>query len=106
MGLGLNDMCLKNYVRCAYDHASFQRRKAQQENTCHGRIIYQSDCNKVRWLAKKKGPSKEFCENNFPNSFKVLVFGQVNILSNLHGFKRFIVSRIDYNIHVYLQPII
>ena len=84
MGLGLNDMGLKIYVKCAYDHASFQRRKTLQENTCHGRIIYQSDGNlKTGDKAKENGHPRSFANTISQIRSKVLVFGQVNILSQV-----------------------
>ena len=59
-------------------------RKAHQENTSHGRIIYQSDGNsEICNHAKGRNQSKSSATKTFNIRSTVLVFGQVNIPSQV-----------------------
>ena len=79
-GSGLNEMGFRIYEKYVYEHVSAQRKKTQQENTSHGRIIYQSDDNsEIIDHAKGHEQPKSFATTNSQIRSKswFLVFSQV-----------------------------
>ncbi|WZZ27889.1 hypothetical protein YC2023_011290 [Brassica napus] len=63
---------------------SIRNRKVHQENTSHGRIIYQSDGNsEIFNHAKGRNQSKSSATKSFNIRSAVLVFGQVNVPSQV-----------------------
>ena len=75
---------LEDLLKCAYDHASVQRKNVQQENTSYSRIIYQSDGNfETVDHAEGHDQPRSFVSTNSKIRSKVLVFGQVNISSQV-----------------------
>ncbi|WZZ59914.1 hypothetical protein YC2023_060021 [Brassica napus] len=64
-GSGLNEMGFMIYEKYVYKHVSAQRKKTQQENTSHERIIYQSDDNsEIIDHAKGHDQPKSFATTN------------------------------------------
>ena len=88
-GSGLNDMGFRIYQKYLYEHVSALKKKAQQENTSHWRIIYQSDGNlETVDHAKGHDQPKSFVITNFQirSKYWSLVFNQVY---NIYEFSSF-----------------
>ena len=76
MGLRLNEISLTIYENMFMDMIQPKERKAQEENTSYGRIIYQSDGNsKTVDHAKGSDQTKSFATTNSQIRSKVLVVG-------------------------------